>query len=120
MVISIPLLMVTGPQSDDMELFISIEEVQVSLKPVKKPMAVKKPRPEPVKEMVQPIEPSTPRIKPPEIIKPVKEVVKEPKIIEPPTPLFMLPVPEIPVKIVMSLLKAIESKQNRTWNNNPS
>jgi len=66
-----------------MELFVSIEEVQVPPEPVKKPMAVKKPRSEPAKEMVQPIEPSPPKIEPPEIIEPVKEVVKEPEMIKP-------------------------------------
>jgi len=83
LIFSIPVAMVTEPQRDEMELFVSIEEVQVPPEPVKKPMAVKKPRSEPAKEMVQPIEPSPPKIEPPEIIEPVKEVVKEPEMIKP-------------------------------------
>jgi len=105
--------MVIEPQSDEMELFVSIEEVQVPPEPMIKPRVVKKPRPEPVKELVQPIEPSPPKIEPPEIIEPVREVLKEPvepeekpvmietkrqPATEPQEPLFMPPVPKISVK----------------------
>lgn len=126
LIFSIPVAMVIEPQSDEMELFVSKEEVQVLPEPVKKPMVVKKPRPEPAKELVQPIEPSPQKIKPPKIIEPVKEVAKEPEIIEPVQevlkapleteqkpvmlettsqpatetrpPLFVPPVPKIPLK----------------------
>lgn len=105
--------MVIEPQRDEMELFVSIEEVQVPPETVKKPMAVKKPRPEPAKEMVQPIEPSPPKIEPPEIIEPVQEVLMEPvdneqksvkletksqPATETREPLFVPPVPKIPEK----------------------
>jgi len=75
--------MVIEPQSDEMEVFISIEEIQVPPEPVKKRIALKKPRPEPVKEMVQPMEPLPPKIEPPEVIEPVQEIVEEPEAIEP-------------------------------------
>ncbi len=52
-----------------------------SPEPVKKQMAtIKKPRPEPVKEMIKPIEPSYAKIQNPEILEPVKEVEKEPMV----------------------------------------
>lgn len=76
LVFLIPISLVVAPQVQEMELFLSIEGIQVPPEPLKKPMAVKNPRPESVKEIAQPIEISPPKIEPPEMIEPVKEVVE--------------------------------------------
>jgi protein TonB len=84
LIFSIPISMVIKPQTQEMELFVSIEDVQVSPEPVKKRVAIKKPhaqpQPEPVKEIIKPIEPCYPIIENPEIVEPVKEVIKEPVV----------------------------------------
>ena len=80
LIFSIPGSMMIKPQIHDMELFVSIEDIRVPPEPVKKRMATKKPQPEPVKEIIKPIEPSYPKIQNPEIVEPVKEVMKEPAV----------------------------------------
>jgi protein TonB len=81
LIFSIPVSTVITPQIQDMELFVSIEDIQVPPEPVKKRVAIKKsqaqPQPEPVKEMIKPIESSNPTIQDPEIVEPVKEIMKE-------------------------------------------
>ena len=85
LVFLIPVSLVVAPQVQEMELFLSIEGIQVPPEPVKKRMATKEPhpQPEPIKEMIKPIEPSQPKIQNPEIVEPIKEVMKEPPIIPP-------------------------------------
>lgn len=70
--------MAIKPQIHDMELFVSIEDIRVPSEPEKKQTSTKKPQPEPVKEMIKPIEPSSPKIQNQEMVEPVKEVMKEP------------------------------------------
>jgi protein TonB len=74
----IPVSMVIKPQIQEMELFVSIEDIKVPPEPLKKRMATKQPQPEPIKEMIKPIEPSSPKIQNQEMVEPVKEVMKEP------------------------------------------
>jgi protein TonB len=78
LIFSIPISMVITPKIHEMELFISIEDIQVPPEPLKMRMATKKPQSKPVKEMIKPIEPSYPKIQNPETIEPVKEAMKEP------------------------------------------
>jgi len=78
LIFSIPVSMVVKPQIHDTELFISIEDIRVPPEPVKKQPATKRHQSEPVKGMIKPIEPSYPIVQNPEIVEPVKEVIKEP------------------------------------------
>jgi len=99
----IPVSLVTTPQIQEMELFVSIEEIRVPPEPVKKRMATKKPQPplEPVKEMIKPIEPSYPKIQSPEIVDPVKEIINEP----------VVETKEEPIKLETIIQPATESKE---------
>ena len=105
LIFSIPVSMVIKPQIQEMELFISIEDIQVPPEPVKKRVAIKKPQaqpqPEPVKEMVKPIEPSYPVVQNPEIVEPVKEVMREP----------VVETKEEPIKLETISQPATESKE---------
>jgi protein TonB len=85
LVFLIPISLVVAPQVQEMELFLSIEGIQVPPEPVKKRVATKElhPQPEPVKEMIKPIEPFYPKIQNSEIVEPIKEVMKEPFFIPP-------------------------------------
>ncbi len=98
---SIPIVMDREPQSEEIEFFISIDEVQVPPEPVVKPIVFKKLRPEPVKEMVQPIQPFSPKIELPKIIEPVNEVMKESEVIEPVQEVFKEPEFIEPVRKVL-------------------
>jgi len=80
LIFSIPVSMVVRPQVQEVELFVSIEDIQVPPEPVKKRIVLKKPRPEPVNEMIKPIEPSYPIVQNPEIVEPVKETKEEPHL----------------------------------------
>jgi TonB family protein len=77
LIFSIPVSIGIKPQIHDMELFLSIEDPRIPPEPVKKQIATKKPQPEPVKEIIQPIE-AFPKIQKPEMVESVKEVKKEP------------------------------------------
>jgi protein TonB len=103
LIFSIPISMVIKPQIQEMELFVSIEEIQVPPEPAKKRMATKKPQPlpKPVKEMIKPIEPSNPKIQNQEIVEPVKEVLNEP----------VVETKEEPVKPETIIQPATESKE---------
>jgi protein TonB len=79
-IFSIPVSMVIKPQIHDMELFVSIEDIRIPPELAKSRMETKKPQPEPVKEINKPIESSYPKIQNPEIVEPVKEVMKEPAV----------------------------------------
>lgn len=65
------------PQIREMELFVSIEDIQVPPESVKTQMKTKKPQPEPVKEISIPTKALPLQIKKQENIEPVKEVKKE-------------------------------------------
>ena len=101
LIFSIPISMVIKPQIHEMELFVSIEDIQVPPEPLKKRIATKKPQPEPVKEIIKPIEPSYPKTQNPEIVEPVKEVKKE---------LAVEPKGE-PIKVETMSQSATESKE---------
>jgi TonB family protein len=77
LIFSIPISMGIKPQIYDMELFVSIEDLRMSPESVRTQMETKKPQPEPVKEIIQPIE-AFPKIQKPEMVESVKEVKKEP------------------------------------------
>jgi protein TonB len=81
-IFSIPITTMIKPQTHDMELFIFTEDIPVPTHPVKTQKEMKKPQPqaqpEPVKEIIKPIEPSPLNIQKPEMTEPVKEVTKEP------------------------------------------
>ena len=70
--------MVIKPQTHDMELFVSIEDLRVQAASAETQMETKKPRPESVKEISKPVEAPRLQIKRPEIIEPVREVRAEP------------------------------------------
>jgi protein TonB len=96
LIFSIPVSMVIKPQIQEMELFVSIEDIRVPPEPVKKRVAIKKPQAqvplEPVKEMTKPIDPSYPIVQNPEIVEPVKEVMKEPVVETKEEPVTLEPV----------------------------
>ena len=77
LIFSIPISMVIKPHIHDMELFVSIEDIRNPHELVKSRMEAKKPQPEPVKEIIKLIETSSPKIQNPEIVEPVKEMMKE-------------------------------------------
>jgi TonB family protein len=81
LIFSIPVSMMVTPQIQEMELFVSIEDIQVPPEPVKMRVAIKKPQaqpqPEPAKEIIKSIEPFYPIKQDPEIVEPAKEVIKE-------------------------------------------
>lgn len=87
LIFSIPVSMVIKPQIQDIELFVSIEDIRVTPEQVKTQMELKKPRPEPVKEANIQMESPRPQIIETEIIKPdkednvgpIREVKKEPE-----------------------------------------
>jgi protein TonB len=74
----IPVSMTIKTKFHEIELFVSIENIQVPPESVKPQMATKKPQPEPVKEIIKPTEPSYPKIQNLGVAEPVKEVKKEP------------------------------------------
>jgi len=73
----IPVSMVIKPQIHDMELFVSIEDVRIPPESVQAQMEVKKPQPEPVKEINRLIEVPQLKREKPEMAEPVKEVGAE-------------------------------------------
>lgn len=73
LIFSIPISSVVSHQIQEMELFISMEDIQVPIDPAKTRREMKKPRPYPVKETNIQAEVPRPQIKEPEIITPVRE-----------------------------------------------
>jgi len=73
----IPMSMVIKPQIHEMELFVFIDDIRVPPESVKTQMAIKKPQPEPVKELSTPIEAPRLNIEKPEMSEPVREVKAE-------------------------------------------
>jgi len=77
LILSIPVSMVIKPQIQEMELFVSIEDLRILPESVKMQMENKKPRTEPVKENNRLTEAPQIQIKKPDIIEPVREVMVE-------------------------------------------
>jgi protein TonB len=81
-IFSIPIKTMIKPQTHEIELFIFMKDIRVPTQPVKTQKEMKKPQPqaqpEPVKEIIKPIEPSSFNIQKPEMIEPIKEVTREP------------------------------------------
>jgi protein TonB len=75
----IPVSMTIKPKVHEIELFISIENIQVPPESVKTQMVIKKLQLEPVNEIIKPTEAIHPKIKAPEVVVLVKEVKKEPE-----------------------------------------
>ena len=81
-IFSIPITTMIKPQTHEIELFIFMEDIRVPTQPVKTQKKMKKPQPqaqpEPLKEIIKPIEPSPLNIQKQEMIEPIKEVTREP------------------------------------------
>jgi protein TonB len=81
-IFAIPMTTMIKPQAHEIELCIFMEDIRVPTQPVKTQKEMKKPQPqaqpEPVKEIIKPIEPSPLNIQKPEMIEPIKEVRREP------------------------------------------
>jgi protein TonB len=99
----IPVSLVITPQIQEMELFVSIEDIYVPPEPAKKRIATKKPQSplQSVKEIVKLIEPSYPKMQNPEIVESVKEVMKKP----------VSETKEGPIKLKTMSQSAAESKE---------
>jgi TonB family protein len=78
LILSIPVSMVIEPQVQEMELFVSIEDIRIPPESVKTQMETKKPQPEPVKEIIKTIKAPRLQIKKPQVSEPIKEVRVEP------------------------------------------
>jgi protein TonB len=78
LIFSIPVSMVIKPQINDMELFVSIEDMRIQNKSVEPQMETKKSQPKPVKQIDKPIEAPRLKIKKSETTEPTREVRAEP------------------------------------------
>jgi len=80
----IPVSMIMKHHVQDIELFVSIQDAHMRQEPVKKqreivkPVVEKKTDPEPVQEIVKPVEEPVPEEKKEEAVEPVKEVIQPP------------------------------------------